>query len=99
MDCARYSLPPENTIERHRYGDAGWLVWGGIILRSRTDLHVQSVTMTGHISGCPSGKTSPQKIVSGVKSQDPGDQFTDPKREIRRSPNVPFNKSIVARAV
>ncbi|GFV14782.1 transposable element Tcb1 transposase [Trichonephila clavipes] len=22
----------ENTIERHRYGGAGWLVWGGIIL-------------------------------------------------------------------
>ncbi|GFW03961.1 transposable element Tcb2 transposase [Trichonephila clavipes] len=28
----------ENTIERHRYGGAGWLVWGGIILGSRTDL-------------------------------------------------------------
>ncbi|GFU52881.1 transposable element Tcb2 transposase [Trichonephila clavipes] len=39
----------ENTIERHRYGGAGWLVWGGIILGSRTDLHVHSVTMTGHI--------------------------------------------------
>ncbi|GFS92479.1 transposable element Tcb1 transposase [Trichonephila clavipes] len=39
----------ENTIERHRYGGAGWLVWGGIILGSRTDLHVQSVTMTSHI--------------------------------------------------
>ncbi|GBN66775.1 Transposable element Tcb1 transposase [Araneus ventricosus] len=39
----------ENTIERHRYGGAGWLVWGGIILGSRTDLRVQSVTMTGHI--------------------------------------------------
>ncbi|GFW94170.1 transposable element Tcb1 transposase [Trichonephila clavipes] len=39
----------ENTTERHRYGGAGWLVWGGIILCSRTDLHVQSVTMTGHI--------------------------------------------------
>ncbi|GFT98638.1 transposable element Tcb2 transposase [Trichonephila clavipes] len=39
----------ENTIERNRYGGAGWLVWGGIILRSRTDLHVLSVTMTGHI--------------------------------------------------
>ncbi|GFY36606.1 transposable element Tcb1 transposase [Trichonephila clavipes] len=39
----------ENTIERHRYGGEGWLVWGGIILGSRTDLHVQSVTMTGHI--------------------------------------------------
>ncbi|GFS93093.1 transposable element Tcb1 transposase [Trichonephila clavipes] len=39
----------ENTRERHRYGDAGWLVWGGIVLGSRTDLHVQSVTMTGYI--------------------------------------------------
>ncbi|GFU99739.1 transposable element Tcb1 transposase [Trichonephila clavipes] len=39
----------ENTIERHRYGGAGWPVWGGIILGSRTDLHVQSGTMTGHI--------------------------------------------------
>ncbi|GFV50850.1 transposable element Tcb1 transposase [Trichonephila clavipes] len=39
----------ENTIERHRYGGAGWLIWGGIILSFRTDLHVQSVTMTGHI--------------------------------------------------
>ncbi|GFW63462.1 transposable element Tcb1 transposase [Trichonephila clavipes] len=39
----------KNTIERHRYGGAGWLVWGGIILASRTDLHVQSVRMTGHI--------------------------------------------------
>ncbi|GFT33593.1 transposable element Tcb1 transposase [Trichonephila clavipes] len=39
----------KNTIERHRYGGAGWLVWGGIILGFKTDLHVQSVTMTGHI--------------------------------------------------
>ncbi|GFW99077.1 transposable element Tcb1 transposase [Trichonephila clavipes] len=39
----------KNTIERHRYGGAGWLVWGGIILGFRTDLPVQSVTMTGHI--------------------------------------------------
>ncbi|GFT72423.1 transposable element Tcb1 transposase [Trichonephila clavipes] len=39
----------ENTIERHRYGGTGWLVWGGTILGSRTDLHIQSVTMTGHI--------------------------------------------------
>ncbi|GFX92201.1 transposable element Tcb1 transposase [Trichonephila clavipes] len=38
-----------NTIERHNYGGAGWLVWGGNILGSRTDLHVQSVKMTGHI--------------------------------------------------
>ncbi|GFU30990.1 transposable element Tcb1 transposase [Trichonephila clavipes] len=26
-----------------------WFVWGGIILGSRADLHVQSVTITGHI--------------------------------------------------
>ncbi|GFV32571.1 transposable element Tcb1 transposase [Trichonephila clavipes] len=39
----------ESTIERHRYGGAGWLVWGENILRSRTDLYVQSVRMTGHI--------------------------------------------------
>ncbi|GFU49870.1 transposable element Tc3 transposase [Trichonephila clavipes] len=39
----------ENTTERHRYGGAGCLVWGGIIICSRTDLHVQIVTMTGHI--------------------------------------------------
>ncbi|GFU90704.1 transposable element Tc3 transposase [Trichonephila clavipes] len=39
----------ENTIERHRYGGAEWLVWGGITLGSRTDLHVQSVRITGHI--------------------------------------------------
>ncbi|GFX46278.1 transposable element Tc3 transposase [Trichonephila clavipes] len=49
MESARYPLPPENIIERYRYGDAGWLVWGGIFLGSRNDLHVQSVTMTGHI--------------------------------------------------
>ncbi|GFX66476.1 transposable element Tcb2 transposase [Trichonephila clavipes] len=30
-------------------GGAGWLIWGGIILGSRTDLHAQSVTMTDHI--------------------------------------------------
>ncbi|GFW77208.1 transposable element Tcb2 transposase [Trichonephila clavipes] len=39
----------ENTIEPHRHSGAGWLVWGGIILSSRTDLHVQSVTMAGFI--------------------------------------------------
>ncbi|GFX83230.1 cubilin [Trichonephila clavipes] len=39
----------ESTIERHLYGGVGWLVWGGIILGSRTDLHVQSVTIKGHI--------------------------------------------------
>ncbi|GFW76812.1 DDE_3 domain-containing protein [Trichonephila clavipes] len=40
----------ENTIERHLYDGAGWLVWGGIILGSRTDLHVPSITMTGHFN-------------------------------------------------
>ncbi|GFS51030.1 HTH_Tnp_Tc3_2 domain-containing protein [Trichonephila clavipes] len=39
----------ENTIERHRYGGAGWLAWKEIILVSRTDLHFQSVTRTGYI--------------------------------------------------
>ncbi|GFV80877.1 transposable element Tcb1 transposase [Trichonephila clavipes] len=39
----------ENIIERHRYGGTEWLVWGGIIFGSRTNLHAQSVTMTGHI--------------------------------------------------
>ncbi|GFY12668.1 transposable element Tc3 transposase [Trichonephila clavipes] len=39
----------ENTIDRHHYSGVGWLVWGGIFHGSRTDLHVQSVTMTGHI--------------------------------------------------
>ncbi|KFM65477.1 Transposable element Tc3 transposase, partial [Stegodyphus mimosarum] len=39
----------ENIIERHRYGGAGVLVWGGIILGSRTDLHVQIGTMTSKI--------------------------------------------------
>ncbi|GFV31764.1 transposable element Tcb1 transposase [Trichonephila clavipes] len=46
MESARYPLPPR---ERHCYGGSVWLVWGGIILGSITDLHVQSVTMTGHI--------------------------------------------------
>ncbi|GFU72662.1 transposable element Tcb1 transposase [Trichonephila clavipes] len=39
----------ENTIERRRYVGTGWLVSGRIILGSRTDIHVQSVTMTSHI--------------------------------------------------
>ncbi|KFM62800.1 Transposable element Tcb1 transposase, partial [Stegodyphus mimosarum] len=39
----------ENVIERHRYGGAGVLVWGGIILGSRTDLLVQIGTMTTQI--------------------------------------------------
>ncbi|KFM74662.1 Transposable element Tc3 transposase, partial [Stegodyphus mimosarum] len=39
----------ENIIERHRYGGAGVLVWDGIILDSRIDLHVQIGTMTSQI--------------------------------------------------
>ncbi|GFV01745.1 HTH_Tnp_Tc3_2 domain-containing protein [Trichonephila clavipes] len=39
----------ENPIERHRYGGAGWLVWGGIIPSSRTDQYVQSLMMTDQI--------------------------------------------------
>ncbi|KFM72212.1 Transposable element Tcb1 transposase, partial [Stegodyphus mimosarum] len=39
----------ENIIERHRYGGGGVLVWGGIILGSRSDLHVQIGTMTSQI--------------------------------------------------
>ncbi|GFX25299.1 transposable element Tc3 transposase [Trichonephila clavipes] len=31
---------PSNIIERERYGGRGVLVWGGIILGSRTDLHI-----------------------------------------------------------
>ncbi|GFX76698.1 transposable element Tcb1 transposase [Trichonephila clavipes] len=31
---------PSNIIERYRYGGRGVLVWGGIMLGSRTDLHI-----------------------------------------------------------
>ncbi|GFU31873.1 transposable element Tcb1 transposase [Trichonephila clavipes] len=31
---------PSNIIERDRYGGRGALVWGGIMLGSRTDLHI-----------------------------------------------------------
>ncbi|GFV47758.1 transposable element Tcb1 transposase [Trichonephila clavipes] len=31
---------PSNVIERDRYGGRGVLVWGGIMLVSRTDLHI-----------------------------------------------------------
>ncbi|GFV13313.1 transposable element Tcb2 transposase [Trichonephila clavipes] len=31
---------PSNIIERDRYGGCGALVWGGIMLGSRTDLHI-----------------------------------------------------------
>ncbi|GFX87879.1 HTH_Tnp_Tc3_2 domain-containing protein [Trichonephila clavipes] len=53
----------ENTIKRQHYGGGGWLVGVGIILGSKTDLHVQSVTMAGHIYGCHSGTTC--TFVSG----------------------------------
>ncbi|KFM75303.1 Transposable element Tcb1 transposase, partial [Stegodyphus mimosarum] len=39
----------ENITERHRYGGAGVLVWGGSILGSRTDLHVQIGNMISQI--------------------------------------------------
>ncbi|KFM63268.1 Transposable element Tcb1 transposase, partial [Stegodyphus mimosarum] len=39
----------ENIIERHRYCGAGALVWGGIILGSKTDLHLQIGTMSSQI--------------------------------------------------
>ncbi|GFU71778.1 uncharacterized protein TNCV_2345231 [Trichonephila clavipes] len=31
---------PSNIIERDKYGGSGVLVWGGIMLGSRTDLHI-----------------------------------------------------------
>ncbi|GFV78006.1 retrovirus-related Pol polyprotein from transposon 412 [Trichonephila clavipes] len=41
----------QSVISRlwQRFQDDGWLVWGETIFGSRTDLHVQSVTLTGHI--------------------------------------------------
>ncbi|GFW85087.1 transposable element Tcb1 transposase [Trichonephila clavipes] len=36
----------ENTIERHRYGGAGWLVWGGIFLFPELTC---MLTITSHI--------------------------------------------------
>ncbi|GFU20811.1 transposable element Tc3 transposase [Trichonephila clavipes] len=36
----RGSNHPSNIIERDRYGGRGVLVWGGIMLGSRTDLHI-----------------------------------------------------------
>ncbi|GFW40095.1 transposable element Tcb2 transposase [Trichonephila clavipes] len=39
-DESRFSLSPSNIIERDRYGGRGVLVWGGIMLGSRTDLHI-----------------------------------------------------------
>ncbi|GFW14596.1 transposable element Tc1 transposase [Trichonephila clavipes] len=39
---------PSNIIERDRYGGHGVLVWGGIMLGSRTDLHIFDV---GSVNG------------------------------------------------
>ncbi|GFV65761.1 transposable element Tc3 transposase [Trichonephila clavipes] len=41
-DESKFSLSsdPSNIIERDRYGGRGVLVWGGIMLGSRTDLHI-----------------------------------------------------------
>ncbi|GFV00189.1 transposable element Tc3 transposase [Trichonephila clavipes] len=39
---------PSNIIERDRYGGRGVLVWGGIMLGSRTDLHIfDAVSVNG----------------------------------------------------
>ncbi|GFW97745.1 transposable element Tc3 transposase [Trichonephila clavipes] len=41
LDTLTTGLPqPPNIIERDRYGGRGVLVWGGIMLGSRTDLHI-----------------------------------------------------------
>ncbi|GFU66685.1 transposable element Tc1 transposase [Trichonephila clavipes] len=39
---------PSNIIERDRYGGCGVLVWGGIMLGSRTDLHISGA---GSVNG------------------------------------------------
>ncbi|GFV44984.1 transposable element Tcb2 transposase [Trichonephila clavipes] len=41
--------PQQRSCVMFSPASPGWLVWGGINLGSRTDLHVQSVTMTGQI--------------------------------------------------
>ncbi|GFV99867.1 transposable element Tcb1 transposase [Trichonephila clavipes] len=39
---------PSNIIERYRYGGRGVLLWGGIMLGSRTDLHIfDAVSVNG----------------------------------------------------
>ncbi|GFX86001.1 transposable element Tc3 transposase [Trichonephila clavipes] len=50
MESARYPLPPKRTPlnDTVTVVQDGSRVWGGIILGSRNDLHVQSVRMTGH---------------------------------------------------
>ncbi|GFX01401.1 HTH_Tnp_Tc3_2 domain-containing protein [Trichonephila clavipes] len=46
MESSRYKLSPR---ERHCFGGTELLIWGGIILRSRTDLYVQIGTIIGLI--------------------------------------------------
>ncbi|GFU25661.1 HTH_Tnp_Tc3_2 domain-containing protein [Trichonephila clavipes] len=54
----------ENTTERHRYGGAGCLVWGGIILGSRTETACSECNDDRpHLSGYHSGTTC--TFVSG----------------------------------
>ncbi|GFT94843.1 transposable element Tcb2 transposase [Trichonephila clavipes] len=55
----------ENTTERHRYGGAGCLVWGGIILGSRTETACSECNDDRpHLSGYHSGTTC--TFVSGA---------------------------------
>ncbi|GFU58672.1 DDE_3 domain-containing protein [Trichonephila clavipes] len=51
MMVMRVDVTAQVAPELQRRMWTGWLarVWGGIILGSRADLHVQNVTMTGHI--------------------------------------------------
>ncbi|GFV15192.1 uncharacterized protein TNCV_4650241 [Trichonephila clavipes] len=94
----------ENTIERHRYGGVEWLVWRGIILGSRTDLHVQSVTHDDrpHLSECHSGITYKclqsegyhryglASILTGLESNRPCVGYAWPTN---CSPSTPFHLS------
>ncbi|GFU70511.1 transposable element Tcb1 transposase [Trichonephila clavipes] len=43
---------PSNIIERDRYGGRGVLVWGGIMLGSRTDLHIFDAGSVNGIHYC-----------------------------------------------
>ncbi|GFX61717.1 transposable element Tc1 transposase [Trichonephila clavipes] len=43
---------PSNIIERDRYGGRGVLVWGGIMLGSRTDLHIFDAGSVNGIRYC-----------------------------------------------
>ncbi|GFV55195.1 transposable element Tcb2 transposase [Trichonephila clavipes] len=43
---------PSNIIERDRYGDRGVLVWGGVMLGSRTDLHIFDAGSVNGIRYC-----------------------------------------------